>query len=252
MDVLILDAVGSLYDNGIYYFTVDTVTKIIFHDIHHRMTPETIKKFKERIDLMSELKIRLDIEEELNARESIPKDSRLQKKQYTAFLPIKEVDAVFSANGKQGKGYHLYRSPVLWEYAKYTKQITKSRFGSFNIRSKHMTVEALLILRYINKHIELMKNANNNMHSRKISLYRVENHVEKGLLPACGIYRTDFKHWSNKRRKTREWAEAFLEELKSTSDTKFKIKDYMYYKNRSGEGYHIELCGKKYKVKKEN
>ena len=244
VDMLILDALGSLYDNGIYKFTTDMIARMIFHDTHHRTSKKVIQTVQERIDLMMGLQIRLNIENEYTARESIPRDSRLQNKRYSKFLPLKMIDVTFSANGKHGIGYHLYQSPLLWEYAKYTRQIIACRFDAFSFWQKNMTIESLFILQYIYRRIETMKNPHNNSYNRKICLYRIENKVPKGLLADCGINLLAYKNWNDKHRKIRRLIETFLDYLK-TADVK-EIKDYHYYKTINAEGYHIDLYSRKY------
>ena len=244
VDMLILDTLGSLYDNGIYKFTTDMIARMIFHDTHHRTSKKVIQTVQERIDLMMGLQIRLNIENEYTARESIPRDSRLQNKRYSKFLPLKMIDVTFSANSKHGIGYHLYQSPLLWEYAKYTRQIIACRFDAFSFWQKNMTIESLFILQYIYRRIETMKNPHNNSYNRKICLYRIENKVPKGLLADCGINLLAYKNWNDKHRKIRRLIETFLDYLK-TADVK-EIKDYHYYKTINAEGYHIDLYSRKY------
>ena len=244
IDTLILDALGSLYDNGIYKFTTDMIARMIFRDTHHRTSKKVLQTIQERIDLMMELQIRLNIEDEYNRRESLPYDNRLQNKRYTKFLPLKAINATFSANSKCVTGYYLYQSLLLWEYAKYTRQIIACRFDAFSFWQKNMTIESLFILQYIYRRIETMKNPHNNIYNRKICLYRIENKVPKGLLADCGINLLAYKNWNDKHRKIRRLIETFLDYLK-TADVK-EIKDYHYYKTINSEGYHIDLHRKKY------
>ena len=241
IDALILDAIGTLYDNGIYFFTTDMVAKVIYQNNHHRTTAKVIQTIQNRFNLMMGLNIRVNIENEHHVRQSVPKDKRLMKSTYTYFLPIKTIEAVFSANNKHGLGYHLYESPLLWEYAKYTKQIVKCSFGSFRLPKQNMTIESLLILRYIHRRIETMKNPNNNLFNHKICLYRIENKVPKGLLAECGIDPFSYRNWSDKHRKICRLIESFLERLKTADDKTVRIKNYKHYKTNSGEGYHIDL-----------
>ena len=246
IDALILDAIGSLYDNGIYYFTTDMIARMIYQNVHHRVTAQVKQNIQVRIDAMLDLQIRLNIEDEYIKRESIPKDIRLQKKQYTCFLPLKPIDVVFSANSRKGKGYHLYQSPLIWEYGKYTKQIVSFQFDAFSFLKRNITIESLLILRNVYRRIETMKNTNNNVFNRKICLYRVENKIPKGLLPECNINPTDFKNWNDKRRKICQLVELFLDYSKKTKEKQMRIKDYKYYCTTAGEGYEIVLYGKNY------
>ena len=246
IDTLILDAVGSLYDNGIYKFTIDMVARMIFHDTHHRTSKKVLQTIQERIDFMMNLQIRLNIEDEYTRRESLPHDSRLKNKRYTKFLPLKAIDTTFSANSKCGTGYHLYQSPLLWEYAKYTRQIIACRFDAFSFLQKNMTIESLFILQYIYRRIETMKNPHNNVYNRKICLYRIENKVQKGLLADCEINPNTYKNWNDKHRKVCQLIKAFLDHLKSTDVKEMHIKDYRHYKTNNAEGYHINLYSKKY------
>ncbi|MBE6665162.1 MAG: hypothetical protein E7603_02930 [Ruminococcaceae bacterium] len=246
IDALILDAIGSLYDNGIYYLTTDMIARMIYQDVHHRIAVNMKQAIQDRIDVMMALKIRLNIEDECNERQSIPKDIRLQKKQYTYFLPMKQIDVIFSANSRRGKGYHLYQSPLIWEYAKYTKQIISFRFDAFSFLDKNITIEALMILRELYRRIEIMKNANNNVFNRKICLYRIENKVPKGLLINCGIDPDAYKNWNDKHRKLCGLIEAFLEYMKKTEDKQLRIKNYQHYETNEAEGYHINLYSRKY------
>ena len=246
IDTLIMDVIGSLYDNAIYKFTTDMIARIIFHDTHHRTSKKVLQTIEERIDLLMELQIRLDIENEYISRESYPKDRRLQNKRYANFLPIKAIDATFSANSKRGTGYHLYQSPPIWEYAKYTKQIIACRFDAFSFYKKHMTIESLFILQYVYRRIETMKNTHNNVYNRKICLYRIENKVPKGLLADCEINPSTYKNWNDKHRKICQLIVALLEHLKTTDVKEMRIKDYHYYKTINAEGYHIDLYSKKY------
>lgn len=247
MDRLIFNAIASLYDNGIFQFTTDMIARIMYQDIHHRTTAKVIQTIQNRLDVMMSLKIRLNIEEEYIARKSLPKDNRLQKKQYQNFLPIKPIEVTFTANSKNGNGYHLYQSPILWEYAKYTKQIVKCSFGLFQLENHNMSVESLLILGYVHNQIELMKNPKNHRYSRKISLYRLENYTEKGVFPACGISASNYKNWNDKHRTLCKLIEDFLQKLKKSKDKSIHIKDYHYYKTKDSEGYRIDLPRKNYK-----
>lgn len=246
VDPLILGAIGSFHENGIYHFTTDMIARMIYQDTHHRVTEQVKQNIQGRIDAMMDLQIRFNIEEECLARQSNPKDDRLSNKRYTSFLPMKPIKAVFSANGKQGTGYHLYKADPLWEYAKYTKQIISYRFDAFSQLKGNKSWESLIILKYIYAQMELMKNPNNTRYSRKICLYRVENHVAKGLFPACNIDPTKFKNWNEKHRKIRRLIEAFLDHCKTTQDKHLRIKGYKYYHTNSGEGYEIELYSKAY------
>ena len=246
IDTLILDAVGSLYDNGIYKITIDMVARMIFHDTHHRTSKKVLQTIQERIDFMMNLQIRLNIADEINARVSEPKDKRFNKKRYDVFLPLKPIDVIFSANSKQGTAYHLGRSPLLWEYAKYTRQIIACRFDAFSFWLKNMTIESLFILQYVYRRIETMKNPHNNVYNRKICLYRIENKVPKGLLADCEINPNTYKNWNDKHRKVCQLIKAFLDHLKSTDVKEMHIKDYRHYKTNNAEGYHINLYSKKY------
>ena len=241
IDRLIYNAIGSLYDNGIFQFTTEMIARMIYQDVHHRTTAKVIQMIQSRLDAMMELNIRLNIEEEYIARESTPKDARLQNKQYNKFFPIKPIEVIFSANSKSGNGYHLYNSPILWEYAKYTKQITKCRFGLFQLQNRHITPENLLILGYVYNQIELIKNPKNHRYSSKISLYRIENYTEKGLFPAIGINPFHYKNWNDKHRKICKLIEDFLQVLKESKDKEIRIKDYHYYKKKDSEGYYIDI-----------
>lgn len=254
IDTWILDAIGSLYDNGIFYFTADMIIKMVYQDIHHRVSAEIKQKFQQRIDVLLDLQIRLNIDDDCVTRGSEPKDPRFKKKQYNPLLPMEPIDAAFSSNGKQGCGYHLRQSPLLWEYAKFTKQIISCPFDAFSFLRQNRTLETLAILRYVYRRIATMKNSNNNSYSRKISLYRTENQVSKGLLPACNIDPSNFKNWNDKHRKIRLLIEAFLDHLKSADDKKLRIKGYEYYNTNNGEGYHIVLYSQsnKFYKKKEN
>ena len=254
IDALILDAIGSLYDNGIYYFTTDMIIRVIYCNTHHRASSQALNMFRERIDSMLDLRIRLNIKDECSKRKSTPKDIRLNNKQYADFLPMKPIDAVFSANGKLGHGYHLAQSPLLWEYAKYVKQIIACPFDAFSSLKHHMTIESLTILRYVYTKIALMKNQNNNQYSKKICLYRIENHIEKGLFPACNLYPSYFKNWGDKQRKICRLVEEFLDSLKGSEDKQLRIKNYKPYQTTHGEGYNIILYNQPYQSykKKEN
>ena len=256
IDALILDAIASLYENGYFNFTTDMIARVMYQNIHHRITSKNLQTIQERMDLLLKLEIRINIDHELNSKRNPPMDDRLLNKSYNHFLPIKEVNAVFAVNSKEAKGYHFNRSPLCWEYAKYKKQIIKCRFGLYQLRDKNTTIEALLIMRYIHNRIELMKNKNNHIYNDKISLYRITSDlVEHGVLPACGIDQSSFKNWSAKHKKILELINAFLEKLKNTSDKDMRIKGYQYYNIHGKEGYRVDIqkrSNKYYFKKKEN
>ena len=94
VDPLILGAIGSFHENGIYHFTTDMIARMIYQDTHHRVTEQVKQKLQARIDAMMDLQIRFNIEEECLARQSNPKDDRLSNKRYTPFLPMKPIKAV--------------------------------------------------------------------------------------------------------------------------------------------------------------
>ena len=245
VDTLILDAIGSLYDNGIYYFTTDMIARVIYQDAHHRVTAQVKQNIQVRIDAMMDLQIRFNIEDEWLSRQSKPKDRRLRDKQhYSPFLSMEAVDVVFSANSKQGVGYHLYAATPIWEYAKYTKQIVSYRFDAFSCLKNNKTLESLVILKYVYTQIALMKNPNNTRYSKKICLYRIENHMAKGLFPACDLDPAKFS--KEKHKKICCLIESFLDYAKSTQDKQLRIKGYKYYNTNSGEGYELDLYSKKY------
>ena len=160
IDALILDAIASLYENGYFNFTTDMIAKIIYQNIHQRTTVKNLQIIQERMELLLKLRMRLNVDPELDPK---PLDKRLMNKSNNRFLPLREVNAVFSANSKEVKGYHFDLSPLWWAYAKYKKQIIKCRFGLYQLEDKSTTIEALLIMRYIHNRIELMKNKNNHI-----------------------------------------------------------------------------------------
>ena len=256
IDALILDAIGSLYQNGYFTFTTDMIARVIYQSIHQRTTAKNLQIIQERIDLLLKLRVRLNIKHELDPKRSPPRDARLLHKSYNRFLPFKEVKAIFSANGKVAQGYYFERSPLLWEYARYKKQIIKCRYGLYQLQDKNITIESLLIMRYIHNRIELMRNTNNRIYNDRISLYRITSDlVEHGLLPACGIDRSNFKNWNDKHKKIIKLIETFLDQLKNTSDKDMRIKDYQYYNIHGKEGYRIDIpkkSNKYYFKKKEN
>ena len=259
IDALILDAIASLYENGYFNFTTDMIARVMYQNIHHRITSKNLQTIQERMDLLLKLEIRINIDHELNSKRNPSMDGRLLNKSYNHFLPIKEVNAVFAVNSKEAKGYHFNRSPLWWEYAKYKKQIIKCRFGLYQLRDKNTTIEALLIMRYIHNRIELMKNKNNHIYNDKISLYRITSDlVEHGILPAGGIDKAKFKNWNDKHKKILNLIETFLNKLKNTSDKDMRIKGYQYYNIHEKEGYRIDIpkksnkSNKYYFKKKEN
>ena len=253
IDALILDAIASLYENGYFNFTTDMIARVMYQNIHHRITSKNLQTIQERMDLLLKLEIRINIDHELDPK---PLDKRLMNKSNNRFLPLREVNAVFSANSKEAKGYHFNRSPLWWEYAKYKKQIIKCRFGLYQLRDKNTTIEALLIMRYIHNRIELMKNKNNHIYNDKISLYRITSDlVEHGILPAGGIDKAKFKNWNDKHKNILKLIETFLDKLKNTSDKDMRIKGYQYYNIHGKEGYRIDIqkrSNKYYFKKKEN
>ena len=255
-DALILDAIASLYENGYFTFTTDMIAKIIYQNIHQRTTAKNLQIIQERMDLLLNLRIRLNIDHELNPKRSPPRDGRLLKKSNNRFLPLKAVDAVFAANSQKAKGYYFELSPLWWSYAKYKKQIIKCRFGLYQLQDKNTTIEALLIMRYIHNRIELMKNKNNHIYNDKISLYRITSDlVEHGILPAGGIDKAKFKNWNDKHKNILKLIETFLDKLKNTSDKDMRIKGYQYYNIHGKEGYRIDIqkrSNKYYFKKKEN
>ena len=256
IDALILDAIASLYENGYFTFTTDMIAKIIYQNIHQRTTAKNLQIIQERMDLLLNLRIRLNIDHELNPKRSSPRDGRLLKKSNNRFLPLKAVDAVFAANSQKAKGYYFELSPLWWSYAKYKKQIIKCRFGLYQLQDKNTTIEALLIMRYIHNRIELMKNKNNHIYNDKISLYRITSDlVEHGILPAGGIDKAKFKNWNDKHKNILKLIETFLDKLKNTSDKDMRIKGYQYYNIHGKEGYRIDIpkkSNKYYFKKKEN
>lgn len=256
IDALILDAIASLYENGYFTFTTDMIAKIIYQNIHQRTTAKNLQIIQERMDLLLNLRIRLNIDHELNPKRSPPRDGRLLKKSNNRFLPLKAVDAVFAANSQKAKGYYFELSPLWWSYAKYKKQIIKCRFGLYQLQDKNTTIEALLIMRYIHNRIELMKNKNNHIYNDKISLYRITSDlVEHGILPAGGIDKAKFKNWNDKHKNILKLIETFLDKLKNTSDKDMRIKGYQYYNIHGKEGYRIDIpkkSNKYYFKKKEN
>lgn len=256
IDALILDAIASLYENGYFTFTTDMIAKIIYQNIHQRTTAKNLQIIQNRIDLLMKLEVRLNIDCEFDLKHSPSRDARLLHKSYNRFLPFKEVKTLFSANGKVAKGYHFERSPLLWEYARYKKQIIKCRYGLYQLQDKNITIESLLIMRYIHNRIELMKNKNNHIYNNRISMYRITSDlVEHGVLPACGIDKAKFKNWNDKHKKILKLIETFLDKLKNTSDKDMRIKDYQYYNIHGKEGYRIDIpkkSNKYYFKKKEN
>ena len=194
IDALILDAIASLYENGYFNFTTDMIAKIIYQNVHQRTTVKNLQIIQERMDLLLKLRIRLNIDHELDPKRSPPRDDRLLNKSNNRFLPIKEVDAVFAANSKEVKGYHFDLSPLWRAYAKYKKQIIKCRYGLYQLQDKNTTIEALLIMRYIHNRIELMKNKNNHIYNDKISLYRITSDLtEHGCYPLAASIKISLK-----------------------------------------------------------
>ena len=256
IDALILDAIASLYENGYFNFTTDMIARVMYQNIHHRTTAKNLQIIQERMELLLKLRMRLNVDPELDPK---PLDKRLMNKSNNRFLPLREVNAVFSANSKEVKGYHFDLSPLWWAYAKYKKQIIKCRFGLYQLQDKNTTIEALLIMRYIHNRIELMKNKNNHIYNDKISLYRITSDlVEHGILPAGGIDKAKFKNWNDKHKNILKLIETFLDKLKNTSDKDMRIKGYQYYNIHGKEGYRIDIpkksnkSNKYYFKKKEN
>lgn len=258
IDILILNAIGSLYDNGICTFTTEMIARIMFHNRHHRISKNVLDEVRTRIQSMRNLTIRFDLSAEISARASLPTEARLRNRRYCSFLPCKDVDIVYSINRKHGQAFRFRQYPPLWAYAKYTSQIIRCKFGSLHLENHSTSIESLLILQAVYNRIEEIKYKDNGLDNHKISFSWYDSKkVEHGLLPECYINPAAYKNWNDKHRKICALIESFLDKMKNSSDKRERIEDYHPYKNigsQKNSGYYIQLkkSSNKYKKKKEN
>lgn len=243
IDQLIFDALCTLYSNNIQIFTLDMIARIMYHDAHHRISKQILNNIEYRINSMCELQICLDISNEIADREVIPKATILQKARFYKFLHLEIIAAKHIDNGKPSFAYRFCRAPILWEYARYVKQIINCRYGAFHLEDHSTSIESLLILRYVHVRISEMRNKKNHLHSRKISFEWVDSERRvHGLLASCGIDSTKYRNWNDKHRKICKLIEAYLDTLKNAPQKSEKIKLYKPYKkigSRMIAGYEI-------------
>ena len=245
IDSLVFDAICSLYRNNVQVFTVDMVARIMYHDAHHRVSKNILNTIEYRIETMCKLQICLDISEKIAARQELPKTSCLQKSRYCQFLQLETIVAKHVDNAKICFAYRFCRAPLLWEYARYTRQIVSCRYGAFHLEDHSTTIESLLILRYVHLRISEMRNTKNHLHSRKISFEWTDSEKkDRGLFEACNIQRDEYRNWNDKHRKICKLIEAYLYQLQQSSDSAERIKSFKAYTkiaSRMVAGYEIQL-----------
>ena len=194
---------------------------------------------------MCELQIAIDIANEIAAREVIPKATSLQKARYCKFLQLETIATKYADNGKACFAYRFCRAPILWEYARYVRQIISCPYGAFHLEDHSTSLESLLILRYVHLRIAEMRNKNNHQHSKKISFEWVdsEKHI-RGLLVSCGIDSTQYRNWNDKHRKICKLIESYLVKLQNEPEKSERIKTFKAYtknESRATAGYEIKI-----------
>lgn len=136
--------------------------------------------------------------------------------------------------------YTFATIPVLYEYAERYKRIAAAPAKVLRT-PLNVNPENISLTNEIAKTISLMKNPNNNYHSRDITYEWTVNGVEKGLLARLGFYRSQYSSaaaWSRKKSTLHKDLGKILESYKNSG----LIKDYS--ENKKGTvyiGYHIEI-----------
>lgn len=202
-DLVVMDAVYTLYVNGATDFTPEMVMRVMSGNMHQDATSRRTEDIIKSIDKLAKIRISIDCTDEFVIRKKINKGQTVQLDSY--LLPI-DIITIKSANHRSiKKGYTLLNKPVLYEYAEQVNQIINIPINLLALTTGILTetADVTLIKRYLIKRIELMKNSRNRVKSSKIiyEWYDEKTQLTKGMLRDIGYNKDQYSKWRDKKSK---------------------------------------------------
>lgn len=176
-DRAVFNAICSLYEAGNTHFTPATVYRVMTGKNREiNITPQTISAVTRSIEKQRRSTVKIDGTTELQKRkvdgaEKLTFDSNI--------LNLDKVTAI--VNGNEGEYYYFLRSPILYDYCKYTRQIITVPLNLLDTKTVKNTSEIIVIKEYLLRQIELIKNGYRN---NSKMLYDT-------IFKECGISMTD-------------------------------------------------------------
>lgn len=188
-DMMVLDAVCTLAQNGLTIFTPEAISRIMTGNTQKHVSEQKINRIKESIDKMRKITIKMNCTEELNARGIDPSKTIFNIEDTSYLLPI-HIRTVTMANGHVKTGYILLEMPILYVYARYIKQIITVPITLLQSEKYNETEEITLIRNYLIRKIAILKNSKNKIKGNTINI--------QSLLADLGYSQTDYSNWAKK------------------------------------------------------
>lgn len=179
-DRVVYDGIYTLYkDNqskfNKFEFKIGKLLRTISSDKKQTLTKEIKQRLYDSIRKMNSCLIYIDFTEEKNSRENNVKDCIIKNH----LLPVVPVDGHIDKDGIPIK-YRLISLPPLFEYAELNKQIITVPKLMFDCGVRN-TVDNLKIKHYLVRRLELMRNNNNHVFSKKIIYHRIHGTKLNGI-----------------------------------------------------------------------
>ena len=215
LDMAILDSAITLMLAGRSRFTAQTVVRTLRgnFDSHRNVTAQQVKLVTDSVNKLSRIGIRIDCSEEYAVRKLCRKGDQVIFE--GPILPVRKAE-VRAGNGLILPGWILESDPVLYAEAHTLHQIAKVPMELLQLNpGESLTVQYIMIRRYLFDRIEGMKSRRNSLVSRKISYewYDSRTRTMKGLLEELGYTKDAFRNWPNTKARIHKIITGILDDF---------------------------------------
>lgn len=240
-DMLILDAIDSLWEAGNYIFTSDMVARVAkFLGGSAYIKDNAVKQVEESIEKLRGTKVTINYTDQLNMNR---KPHEKVDKAVLDDMALSLTGATVKAGGNIVKGYQFNTMPILWRYAKDVGNYTSIEISKMNTKDCLKATDGISIMKsYIFGRIAEMKN------EKRKSMNRIryrEIYEQVGLISMednekydNGKYKKPLKDINcpkEKARDIRNNAKIFLNHLVKQDYIK-GFKEYSYADIKDNEG----------------
>jgi hypothetical protein len=197
LDMALIDTFCTLYANGMNTVTLEQVIRVLSGNIEcGSISPSRYNSIQGDIRRLSQIRIKITPPSGDDSR-------RPRIRCYESYLlPVDEADVVLR-NGRIVHAYKFLRSPALYDYAVYTKQLICVPLRIFMTQAEIKdTDDSIIIKRYLIKRIERMRNKNNSIKSCRIIYKRdTRDGEERGMFSDLGYEPKKYSDWRGKKKR---------------------------------------------------
>ena len=176
-DRAVLNAICSLHEAGNTHFTAMMVYRVMTGKAREiRVTPQTIAAVTRSIEKQRRAIVKINGTEELKRRKIEGAESLIFDEH---ILNLRKTQAVI--NGALVECYSILKTPILYEYCQYTRQIITVPLKLLDTKTVRNTPDVIAFKEYLLRQIELIKNSHRNNNKM---LYAT-------IFSECGVNATD-------------------------------------------------------------